>query len=213
MGEWLIASTERRERDELRAATVAMYRRYIRRDIVPGLRAITLRALRRHHVDAFLQQLLRDGRGVVTVHRIHAVISSALTLAYRLDLVSLNAASGVTLPRERSDKLQVWEPDKVRTFLETAGRHRLGPVYELVVRTGLRRGEVAGLRWEDVDLGARRPVVRQQRVQVDTAVVTNHAKTDHGQDRRVTLDEVSVQQLRQWRAVQDKDRDVFGVGL
>ena len=208
--DWLREWIDRRERDGLRTATVAIYRRYIDRDIVPGLGTVKLRALRRHHVDGFLQQLLRAGRGVTTVHRIHAVISSALTLAYRLDLVSMNAASGVTLPRERTEKLRPWEPAQVREFLQVASQHRLRPVYELVVRTGLRRGEIAGLRWEDVDLDARRLVVRQQRVQVDTVVVTNHAKTDHGQDRRVTLDEVVVAELRAWRGQQDTDRQLFG---
>ena len=97
----------------------------------------------------------------------------------------------------------------MRVFLVTARSHRLAPIFELVIRTGLRRGEVAGLRWEDVDLDSRRLVVRQQRVQVDTVVVTNHAKTDHGQDRRVTLDAVAVHALRAWRAQQAVERELW----
>lgn len=87
-----------------------------------------------------------------------------------------------------------------------ASTHRLAPVFELVVRTGLRRGEVAGLRWEDVDLETGRLVVRQQRVQVDTIVVVNYAKTDHGQDRRVSLDRHAVELLEAWKAQQDRER-------
>ena len=207
---WLAEWFERRQLEGLRPATLAVYGRYIRRDITPVMGGMSLRDVRRRHVDDFLQRLLRDGRGVVTVHRIHAVISSAFAAAYRLDLVQLNPAAGISLPRERAQKLQVWEPEQVRTFLEAASHTRLGPLYELVVRSGLRRGEVAGLRWADVDLAARRLVVRQQRVQVDTTVVTNHAKTDHGQDRRVSLDESAVRQLQAWRQVQDADRRTWG---
>jgi integrase len=206
---WLTEWIDRRERDGLRAATVAGYRRYIAKDINPAIGHIMLRDLRRHHVDSFLQTLLRDGRGITTVHRIHAVLSSCLTMAVRLDLVTMNAASNITLPRERTEKLRVWEPAEVRSFLEAARAHRLSPVFELVVRTGLRRGEIAGLRWQDVDLDASRLVVRQQRVQVDTVVVTNHAKTDHGQDCRVTLDATAVRALRDWRTQQDRERKVW----
>jgi integrase len=170
---------------------------------------VTLRDLRRHHIDSFLQSLLRHGRGVTTVHRIHAVLSSALTMAVTLDLVSLNAASHFSVPRERTEKLTVREPAQVRRFLEVARGHRLAPIFEPVVRSGLRRGEVAGVRWSDIDLDRGRLVVRQQRVQVDTVVVTNHAKTDHGQDRRVTLDAVAVQTLRDWREHQDREREVW----
>jgi integrase len=60
-----------------------------------------------------------------------------------------------------------------------------------------------------VDLDAGRLVVRQQRVQVDAVVVTNHAKTDHGQDRRVTLDATAVRALQDWRTQQDRERAVW----
>lgn len=206
MDEWL----ERRTREGLRSATLAAYSRYIRKDIAPALGALNLTEIRRRDVDAFLHGLLRAGRGVVTVHRIHAVISSAFATAVRLDLVPVNPATGVELPRESTKKLQVWEPNQVVRFLDAAAATRLGPLYEVVVRTGLRRGEVAGLRWGDIDLEARRLIVRQQRVQVDSVVVLNHAKTEHGQDRRVTLDATTVAQLLAWRGVQDADRHAWG---
>lgn len=213
LAEWMTEWIDRRERDGLRAATTAGCRRYIEKDIVPALGQLRLRDLRRHHVDSFLQALLQNGRGVTTVHQVHAVLSSCLAMAVRLDLVGMNAASNISLPRERTEKLRVWEPAQVLAFLDLARGHRLAPIFELVVRTGLRRGEVAGLRWEDIDLDAARLVVRQQRVQVDTVVVTNHAKTDHGQDRRVTLDAVAVQALRDWRAQQDRERAAWSDGL
>lgn len=206
---WLTQWLERKERDGLRAATVASYGRYIRNELSPAIGNVRLHELTRHHVDDLVQQLARAGRGVTTIHRIHAVLSSALTMALQLDLVQQNAASHVALPRKRDDKLRVWEPAEVNTFLRLAATHRLGPVFELVVRTGLRRGEVAGLRWADIDLDGGRLVVRQQRVQVDTVVVTNHAKTHHGQDRRVSLDAVTVRQLWDWRARQHREQQLW----
>lgn len=206
VGDWLDDWLDRREREGLRAATLAAYRRYIRRDLRPSIGHIRLHDLRRHDVDQLLQRLGKDGRGATTIRLAHAVLSSALSAALQLELVQQNAASNVTLPRPTTKKVRVWQPDEVARFLQAAESHRLGVLFDLVVRTGLRRGEVAGLRWEDVDLKAGRLVVRRQRVQVDATVVTSHAKTEHGQDRRVTLDRTALRRLHDWKQLQDQDR-------
>jgi integrase len=84
---------------------------------------------------------LAAGRGTVTVRRIHAVLSSALSAAHRLELVDMNAASNIALPAERPQRRSVWEPAQVGAFLQVASGDRLGPLFEIAVFTGLRRGE------------------------------------------------------------------------
>jgi integrase len=209
VGAWLTEWLDRRERDGLRDSTVAAYRRYVRRDLVPALGHLRLRDLRRHDVDRLLQELGKDGRGVTTIRLVHAVLSSSLSAALQLELVQQNVASNVALPRRDAKKVRVWQPQEVSRFLELAESHRLGALFDLVVRTGLRRGEVAGLKWQDIDLEAGRITVRRQRVQVDTVVVTNEAKTEHGQDRRVTLDKVALQRILGWKVEQDREREIW----
>lgn len=209
VGEWLTEWLGRREREGLREATLAAYRRYVRRDLAPSIGHIRLHDLRRNDVDQLLQRLGKDGRGATTIQLIHAVLSSALASALRLELVQQNAASNVALPRAETKKVRVWQPQDVARFLDLAGSHRLGVLFDLVVRTGLRRGEVAGLRWGDIDLTAGRITVRRQRVQVDARAVTNEAKTGHGQDRRVTPDRVAVRRLLNWKQQQGRERALW----
>lgn len=207
--EWLTQWLERRVQDGLRPSTTVMYRRYVERDLQPGLGHLRLSDLRHHHVDQFLHEQLADGRGVVTIRRMHAVLSSALSSAHRLDLVEMNAASNIALPPERPQRKQVWEPDQVGRFLDTALTDRLGPLFEIAVFTGLRRGELLGLQWTDVDLRQGELVVRRQRVDAGGHAVEGDAKTAAGQNRRVGLGPVAVAAFERWSQTQNADREVW----
>jgi integrase len=88
----------------------------------------------------------------------------------RDELISANPARGVDRPKLDSERLDPWEPDQVRVFLDRCAKHRLGALFEVAVLTGLRRGEITGLRWADVDLAARKVVVRRDRVTVNGRV-------------------------------------------
>lgn len=209
VGQWLPQWLDRRIMEGLRPSTAVMYRRYVERDLVTALGHIRLNDLRHHHVDRFLQEQLASGRGLVTVRRIHAVLSSALSTAHRLELVEANAASNIGLPPERPKRRQVWEPAQVGLFLEAAGSDRLGPLFEIAVFTGLRRGELLGLQWADVDLEEGELVVRRQRVDAGGRTVVGEAKTASGQDRRVGLGPAAVAAFRAWRGTQAADRQAW----
>lgn len=210
LGQHLTAWLERRERDGMRPSTARMYRRYIEQDISPAIGAIKVAELRRHHVDGFVQQLQADGRGVPTIHRIHATLSSALSAAERLDLVDSNVAAKIALPKAKHVRMIIWEPGQVTAFLDSIDQHRLSALFELAVFTGLRRGELAGLRWVDVDLPKRELTVRQQRVQLGGEVVVGAVKTNSGQDRRVALADGAVGAVIAWQMQQAAERRAWG---
>jgi integrase len=80
--------------------------------------------------------------------------------------------------------VKVWEPDDVRTFLMRCSRHRLGALSEIAVLTGLRRGELCGLRWSDVDLAAGKITVRRSRVGGTRKGMCSRWRTDGRSTRR-----------------------------
>ena len=96
-----------------------------------------------------------------------ATLRSALNDARREGLVNMNVATDAQVPRAERPKVHPWEPAELGTFLDHAGSHRLGPLYEIIALAALRRGEACGLRWSDVDLEQGHLVVRQQLVQLD----------------------------------------------
>ncbi|MGH3782786.1 MAG: site-specific integrase [Pseudonocardiaceae bacterium] len=111
----------------------------------------------------------------------------------------------------RPSPVMVWRPDHLGTFLDGAAGDRLHALYHLVAYRGLRRGEAAGLEWEDVDLdGATVTVtVRRQRVLIGWDVVENDPKSDAG-ERTVPLDAGTVVALRVQRRTQLAERMAWG---
>ncbi|WP_442865373.1 tyrosine-type recombinase/integrase [Arthrobacter sp. B2a2-09] len=74
----------------------------------------------------------------------------------------------------------MWEPAQVGAFLDVASEHRLGALFELAMFTGMRRGELLGLRWTDIDLPKRVITVRNKRVQTAGRILDQGTKTGHG---------------------------------
>ena len=189
VAEYLETWLERREVDGLRPSTMAMYRRYVRNDIVPELGRLKLADLRRTDVDRFVRGLVSETRGATTVHRIHSTLSSAMSTAVQLHLLESNPASNVQLPRRTKFRAVVWEPEQANQFLAEVENFRLGVLFKVAIHTGLRRGEVCGLRWQDVSFLERELVVRVQLVEVGGVTSEGEIKTRSGQDRVVALDD------------------------
>jgi integrase len=206
--EWL----EAQERHaQLKPSTLRMYSSYVEKDIVPAFGTkLLLRNLRRAHIAGLIKGLQDAGRGAVTIKRIHATLSSALTDAVQDGLLAENVAAGSRLPKVEKKKIKVWEPGDAGRFLDAATEHRLGALFEVAILSGLRRGELCGLRWQDVDLAGRRMVIRVQLVQVGKAVVEGTIKTDAGQDRVVALSDRAVAALIVWQFQQQEERQAWG---
>jgi integrase len=129
---------------------------------VPRLGDIELQRLTPSNLSAFYRALLtdarRDGQGLApkTVRNIHAMLHRSLKDAVRLGYLVRNVADAVTPPRGASPEMQVWTREQLRAFLAHARHDRLYALWLLAATTGMRRAELAGLRWVDVDLNGAR---------------------------------------------------------
>jgi hypothetical protein len=170
----------------LRPSSYANYTIYTRTHVVPRLGDIELQRLTPSNLSAFYRALLtdarRDGQGLApkTVRNIHAMLHRALRDAVRLGYLVRNVADAVTPPRGASPELQVWTPEQLRAFLTHARHDRLYALWLLVATTGMRRAELAGLRWVDIDLAAARLSPRRPRVVVNYEVHESEPKTRMG---------------------------------
>jgi integrase len=167
--EWLPAMHPPR----VRPSTWLSYRKNVERHIVPALGRLPLQRLTPAQLTAFYRGLLQDGhrrrRGGLapkTVRNIHGALHAALRDAVRWGYVARNVAAAADLPKSMTPEMQVWSPEQLRAFLDHVRDDRLYAVWLLLATTGMRRGEVAGLRWDDVDLDAGRVSPRRPRVVV-----------------------------------------------
>jgi integrase len=158
-------------------------------------------------LNAFYRYLLteagkdRQGLAPKTVRNVHNIVHRALKDAVRWGYLVRNVAEAADPPKGKSAEMRVWAPDQLRAFLEYVREDDLYAFWLLVTTTGMRRGELAGLRWADVDLEVGRLAVRQPRVVVGNAPQASEPKTARGR-RSLALDPVTVAALRRHRARQ-----------
>ena len=111
-------------------------------------------------------------------------------MSERKGITSRNVAVLATPPSvssARAPEMRFWTPEEVRAFLGCIGRHRLHPVVRLAAMSGLRRGELCGLRWSDVDLANATATVRQAVTMVSGRPIVGDVKTKRSR-RVVDLD-------------------------
>ncbi len=215
VGEYLHGWLEGRRAD-LRPTTFTSYRTIVRVRIVPWLGDVRLADLDASAVESWYVRLLAGGGehgrslSAKTVANAGGVLSIAMGDAVRLGVLRSNPTAAARLPRRERVEMAAWSADEAAAFLVAAAEHRLAPVWRLVLATGLRRGELCGLRWRDVDLGAGTVEIVQTRVVADRVEI-GPPKTKAGA-RVISLDGGTVEALRAWRARQAGERLAVGAG-
>jgi integrase len=143
----------------LRPSTWSSYEMIIRLYITPRIGTIFLKNLQPEQLQLFYNDLLEsgraDGKGGLsnkTVREVHSVIHGALKQAVKNNLVIRNAAEATAPPRKIKHEMQTIDADQVVQFLNCARNDRLYAAFLLEFNTGIRRGELLGLQWKDVDL-------------------------------------------------------------
>lgn len=163
-----------------RPATYERYEIATRLYLKPALGGYTLTQLTVPIVQSFLNKQLTEGRSLRNVQIIREVLSSALTRAMREELLARNVARLVELPKWEQKDIVPWTCDEAQRFLIGASGDALYPAFLLLSLCGLRRGEVLGLRWSDIDFEASTIRVRQQVQRVAGALRVGPVKTKAG---------------------------------
>lgn len=192
-------------RHKVRATTYQGYEATIRNHLVPEFGGIRVQKLTAARVQAYYSKRLDAGMGTRALQLAHLRLSQALDMAEREGVVRRNVCALVDTPTHRSKPGQAWTQEEANRFLEKARKHFLHPLWALELATGLRRGELIGLRWQDVDLDAGTLRVQQEIVIVYGKPVVSEPKTDSSR-RKMRIPADVVQGLVAHRVVWEERR-------
>jgi integrase len=213
LADWL----ERSLKPRAKPRALESFATIARLHIVPKLGRLQLRKLQPQHIQRLLDDKSKQGLSPQTVTNIRTVLRSALAQATKWGLIARNSAALVDAPRIPKKQITPLDPNNARKLIEAAKGSRFEAVYVIALNLGLRRGEVLGLRWSDIEFDSQTLRVNQsvQRLLTDaesgpkSALRATETKTD-GSRRTMAVPDAVVRALRLQRAKQAQQRLVAG---
>ena len=200
LAEWLTYWLDSIVQPRLKLSTYEKYESHVRLYLTPMLGTKRLETLSTPDVRRFLLQLEKQTTAA-TAKESHRVLRTALSAACREELIARNVSKLVQPPRAAPRDLSPWSLDETLDFLAAARRDPLYAAFVLAIAMGLRRGEIVGLRWNDINLENRVLLVRQQ-VQRRRGVLYND-ETKGRRSRAIPLPAMRLAPLR-WHRLRQK---------
>jgi len=197
--EYLTRWLEDSVRGSVKVTTYASYDALVKNHVCPTLGRTKLAALTPAHVQTLYRAKLEAGLAPKIVKHVRTTLHRALGQAVRWGLVPRNVAAAVDPPRVRTPELSPLSPIQARILLDAARGNRLEALHVLAVTTGMRQGELLGLRWEDVDLEEGVVRVRRTLTLAKGGPRLTEPKT-RGSRRSIRLTASAVQALERHQA-------------
>jgi integrase len=206
LGEYLDRWLSDSVKGTVRASTYERHEAIIRLHIKPSLGRVGLKKLTPAHVRGLIGEKLNAGLAPATVRKIHSTLHKALSQAVSDGMVPRNAAD-VKAPRPTPEEMRPLSKAEARAFLEAAREtgDRFEALYVLAIATGLRRGELLGLRWDDVDLKRGTLRVGRALVREGGRHALGETKTRRGR-RQINLTPRTVNALKTHRKNQLEEK-------
>ena len=209
VGQWMDVWYENYAKIKVRPSSHQTYKGYIENHIKPNIGDIPLEKLTTLDLQRLYKTLLANGRvdrleskgqpkglSPKTVRNIHQILSSALKLAQEQRIILTNPAEGCALPKVEHREMKTLPVEQLQSFLREAKDSGVFELYYLELATGLRRGELLGLKWEDIDLEHGDLRVRRQIARINGRVVEAPLKTKNAY-RTLPLAEDTISILKE----------------
>ena len=207
--DWLDYWYQNDARPRLRPNTRLNYEYWITQRLIPGLGGIPLNQLTQAELQQFFRQMKESGRKAHveqqgshmadrSVRSCHAVCQMALDKAVEEKLIHLNPAVGCKLPPLKGKEMKVLTQDEIQRFLIQAKAEGMYELLLLELTTGMRRGELLALRWEDLDFATGKLRIDKQVCPVGGKLVISEPKT-RAANRTIILPPAMVELLAEYK--------------
>ncbi len=191
---------------QVKPRTAEAYKYNVEKYVIPKIGGVQLAKLTPLHVQTMCSDVATVS-GPRTANMCRTILFSAMKQALRWGLIPRNPVEGVDPMKEHKQEMHLWTSAEAVTFLDTARSHRLYALFYLAMSTGMRRGELLGLRWQDVKGGALH--IRQSLTVVSNQIAISVPKTEKGK-RRVAVSPDVETELETHRKRQESERQVLG---
>lgn len=189
------------KRRQVKARTVEFYARYMEHHVLPRLGGVKLERIGPMAVQDLLSGVAEEV-SEDAANKCRTVLGAVLSQAVQWQLIGRNPVDAVSPYRVRRKSVELWTPDEVRRFLDTARDHRLYAAFYIALATGMRHGEILGLRWRDLADGSL--YVRQAVIVLNHRAAISSPKTAGG-ERQVAISSDVLEVLEDHRRKQEAE--------
>ena len=204
LADWLVIHST-----SVRPKTADQYKQICSQHIIPDLGTIKMKDLQPQQIQALYSKKMQNGISARTVILIHAVLRRALNQAVKMGVIARNPAMAVTRPKFHRKEMKTLSDSQVRTLLSIAQGNRFEAVFWLAVTTGLRLGELMGLKWADLDWVNRRLRIQRQLQRLQGGLAFSEPKTASGR-RVIVIGSATMDKLRKHLELQSIERQFAG---
>jgi integrase len=187
-------------------ATSRSYRQHIDQYLVPTFGTLRLEALKARDIQHWIDKHTRESGARRRIEMARNTLRSALSEAERLQLVPVNVAMKLRLPKRQKKGIVPFTMEQARAFLDVAKDHRLYALFAVALACGLRLAEAMGLKWADIDLDTGRVRIRQQLQRTGKKKLELRGLKTEKSRRTLTLPQVCIEALRKHRQRQNQER-------
>ena len=195
--------------EKVSAKTLVNYRLFVNRHIVPVIGDKRIGTLSSDDVRALIAAKRKEGFAPRTVRQMHATLRVALQHAVRERLVPANVAGSMSVRIERESSINPFDSDEARSFLQAVRGDPWEALWIVAITMGLRKGELLGLQWHDVDLAGGSLMIRRSLQRIGTELVTAPPKT-RSSIRALQIPSMAAKALVAHRELEEEKARAFG---
>lgn len=182
----------------LREKTVERYTIIINKHIIPSLGNIEISKIKESHITDLYNKCLNNNCSLTTLKLYHSLLKRIFDKAVKYRIIKYNPISLLEKPKAREKEFNTWTVNQTNLFLDRVKNTSLYIVTLLAITTGMRRGELCGLRWENIDLDKGEVYIKEQLQEIDGELKVCPPKTQSSR-RRITLLEYTIPILREYK--------------
>jgi integrase len=169
---------------------------------------VPLANLNSMHVETFINRMHEANYSAATIRKVYNIISNSLEYAVDKGLIVKNVSKNATLPKDEKKEMLVWNEVEVNKFLSMIKGERQYVLFYLALMSGMRQGELLGLRWKDINFDTNSLTIKQVLSHKGKEFFAG-AKTNAG-DRTITLSESTILELKKHKKIQLEERMLNG---
>lgn len=190
--------------------TYNMYRIVVQKHVIPALGHVRLQQLKPEQVQGLYANKLKEGLSQKRVKAIHSVLHKALENAVKWNLVSRNVCDLVDPPKPRRHEIQPLSQEQAQHLVHAVREHKLEALITVAITTGLRRGELLGLHWQDIDLDKGSIQIRRSVNRIGKHGIVVSETKSKSSTRKIMLPNFVVDVLKRHRERQQEIKNQAG---